>query len=235
MAEYPSPPEYPHGWFDPKELASQIVDIITLCPEIRLCYIGIGSKCFELLESREIGNGGNSAGNGGGSSSSGATTPITPTLPNAVGGVANGVVANGGGGNMEDAADLSEELEWDSDDDDEPDAENGGGDADGEAEDGFSGGEDHDHTPSTDASEHSETQSDGEPDAAIEAEVGAEGGEEQDGEEEEEDEEEGDGEAEDEEDDGFVEPGSGGVKLKLREILFYDDKVAIFRARHGRL
>lgn len=26
-----------------------------------------------------------------------------------------------------------------------------------------------------------------------------------------------------------------GVKLRLREILFYDDKVAIFKARHGKL
>jgi hypothetical protein len=32
-----------------------------------------------------------------------------------------------------------------------------------------------------------------------------------------------------------VELGKGGVGFKLREILFYDDKVAIFKARHGRL
>ena len=25
------------------------------------------------------------------------------------------------------------------------------------------------------------------------------------------------------------------LKLKLREILFYDDKVAVFKARHGKL
>lgn len=29
--------------------------------------------------------------------------------------------------------------------------------------------------------------------------------------------------------------GRGGARLRLREILFYDDKVAIFKARHGRL
>ncbi|KAK5172965.1 uncharacterized protein LTR77_003087 [Saxophila tyrrhenica] len=29
--------------------------------------------------------------------------------------------------------------------------------------------------------------------------------------------------------------GSRGVRLRLREILFYDDKVAVFKARHGRL
>ncbi|KAK4240687.1 hypothetical protein C8A03DRAFT_13019 [Achaetomium macrosporum] len=168
IADYPGPPEYPNGWFEPKELANQIVDIITLRPEIRLCYIGIGSKCFELLESRDTGNGGSSVNSS---------------------------------------------------------------DPDGEAEDAFSDGEDEGDTPATDASDAGETQSDGELDAAVEAEAGAEGGEEQD----EEEEEEGDGGDEDEDDDGFVDPGSGGIKLKLREILFYDDKVAIFRARHARL
>lgn len=29
--------------------------------------------------------------------------------------------------------------------------------------------------------------------------------------------------------------GKGKVRLRLREILFYDDKVAIFKARHGRI
>ena len=31
------------------------------------------------------------------------------------------------------------------------------------------------------------------------------------------------------------EDGPSKVRLRLREILFYDDKVAIFKARHGRL
>jgi hypothetical protein len=34
------------------ELAMQIVDIVTLCPEIQLCYMGLGTKCFEILENR---------------------------------------------------------------------------------------------------------------------------------------------------------------------------------------
>ncbi|CAN8098632.1 unnamed protein product [Discula destructiva] len=38
----------------------------------------------------------------------------------------------------------------------------------------------------------------------------------------------------DSDDDSFVEPRSP-TGLRLREILFYDDKVAIFKARHGRL
>lgn len=36
-------------------------------------------------------------------------------------------------------------------------------------------------------------------------------------------------------DEGGVAGGKGKLKLRLREILFYDDKVAVFKARHGRL
>ncbi|KAL9096439.1 MAG: hypothetical protein Q9165_001436 [Trypethelium subeluteriae] len=36
----------------PKELALQIVDIVTLRPEIELCYMGIMKKCFEILENK---------------------------------------------------------------------------------------------------------------------------------------------------------------------------------------
>ncbi len=38
------------------------------------------------------------------------------------------------------------------------------------------------------------------------------------------------------EENGFVpHEDKNAVQLKLREILFYDDKVSIFKARHGRL
>ena len=38
------------------------------------------------------------------------------------------------------------------------------------------------------------------------------------------------------EENGLVPPeDKNAVQLKLREILFYDDKVSIFKARHGRL
>lgn len=42
---------------------------------------------------------------------------------------------------------------------------------------------------------------------------------------------------EDEDDDDFEAEmaGSRRLRLRLREILFYDDRVAVFRARHGRL
>jgi len=45
--------DHPHGAnIDPQELAFQIVDIVTLRPEIELCYMGIGTKCFEILETK---------------------------------------------------------------------------------------------------------------------------------------------------------------------------------------
>jgi len=37
------------------------------------------------------------------------------------------------------------------------------------------------------------------------------------------------------EDYSFDVEGTSSARLKLREILFYDDKIAIFKARHGRL
>lgn len=36
-------------------------------------------------------------------------------------------------------------------------------------------------------------------------------------------------------DSGVGAGGKGRLRLRLREILFYDDKVAVFKARHGRL
>lgn len=59
----------------------------------------------------------------------------------------------------------------------------------------------------------------------------------EDSEEEEEDEDEDDFDDDDDDDDSFIhsEDGAGGPRLRLREILFYDDKVAIFKARHGKL
>jgi hypothetical protein len=43
--------DHPHGAnLDTHEMAMQIVDIVTLRPEIELCYMGLGSKCFEILE-----------------------------------------------------------------------------------------------------------------------------------------------------------------------------------------
>lgn len=45
--------DHPHGVnIDMHELALQIVDIVTLRPDIELCYMGLGGKCFEILENR---------------------------------------------------------------------------------------------------------------------------------------------------------------------------------------
>ncbi|AEO65445.1 uncharacterized protein THITE_68231 [Thermothielavioides terrestris NRRL 8126] len=151
--------EYPGGAFDPRELALQLVDIITLRPDIRLCYIGVGPKCFEILESTE---------------------------PARTGKRGAGAAAGAGAG-VEAHSDEGSDEEDDDDDEEEGEGEGEG--------------------------------------------VGGTNGE--DEEDEEEDDDDDDEEDEDDDDDGFVEPG--GIKLKLREILFYDDKVAIFRARHGKL
>lgn len=37
---------------NPKELALQILDIVSIRPEVGINYIGIHSKCFEILEKR---------------------------------------------------------------------------------------------------------------------------------------------------------------------------------------
>lgn len=132
---------------DSKDLALQIVDIITLCPKINLCYLGITSKCFEILEVRP-GCNLNDADDG--------PTPIN----------------NGDNGD---------------DENDENDEEDDGGDnVDGDDED----------------DEEADTES--EPSLT-----------------------------EDEQSD--IEEDKSRTRVRLREILFYDDKVSIFKARHGRL
>ncbi|SPQ19301.1 1de2fdfa-27ad-4fe8-801b-7844a025643e [Thermothielavioides terrestris] len=301
--------EYPGGAFDPRELALQLVDIITLRPDIRLCYIGVGPKCFEILESTEPARTGkrgsrpnsNSAVGG----ASGATTPVTPAPLHAPLGTTGGLVVGGGGGggggndpDVTDAFDPDESeddegevggapaavagagagaaagagagveahgdegSDEEDDDDDEEEGEGEGegvGGTNGEVQQvAVAGGHPEGNgvlmgtTPTTTTSHPEETQSEGEDDAEAAAAAapgvtfggtGVGFGHQQqqqqqpavedDEDEEEDDDDEDDEEDEDDDDDGFVEPG--GIKLKLREILFYDDKVAIFRARHGKL
>jgi hypothetical protein len=36
----------------PKELANQILNTVILRPEVELCYVGILTKCYEILEGR---------------------------------------------------------------------------------------------------------------------------------------------------------------------------------------
>lgn len=37
---------------DPKELALQILDIVSIRPDVGITYLGIQSKCYEILEKR---------------------------------------------------------------------------------------------------------------------------------------------------------------------------------------
>ncbi|KAK4906399.1 hypothetical protein LTR66_017720, partial [Elasticomyces elasticus] len=43
--------DHPYGRnIDPKEIAMSVLDIISLKPNIELCYLGVEKKCFEILE-----------------------------------------------------------------------------------------------------------------------------------------------------------------------------------------
>ncbi|KAF2084516.1 hypothetical protein K490DRAFT_49000 [Saccharata proteae CBS 121410] len=143
----------------PDELALQVVDIVTLRPDIELCYMGILTKCFEILENRS-------------STYEGGSTAAPPHD------------GSGGPGGGFGGLGMDEE-------DEDPDDE-------GEDEDGDGGGMEEDSESEGSEGSYDEFDDFGESDS-----------------------EEGD--------------GCGGPRLRLREILFYDDKVAIFKARHGRL
>jgi len=177
---------------EPRELAHQIADIITLRPEIRLCYVGIGAKCFEILEACDTGS---SSGASGVSSPDALAEGLANMQLHGSSAHINGMLAT----DQEEEEDTTDE-EDDEDDEEEVDAD--------DSEESEEDDEDEDdNTPTTGTSDPDETQSDNE---VVEQD-------------------------EDSDDDGFVEPDNGRVTLRLREILFYDDKVAIFRARHGKL
>lgn len=148
-----------------RELAMGVVDVVTLRPEVELCYLGIATKCFEILEKKPHSK--RSSSNNGTSATS------------------------------EDAEDDSADDDFHhSEDDDEH--ENGGT-----------------TTPVSAA-----------PAAAAPTSIDTE--EEVD----DHDDDDNDSRSSSEEE---VEPLAVKLKYKLREILFYDDKISIFRARHGRL
>jgi hypothetical protein len=148
--------DHPHGAnIDPRDLALQVVDIVTLRPEVELCYMGIANKCFEILENRPHN---------------------FDYHPNDMYTAADNAAAASGYAPIQDGEMTDEEEE------------------EIEEEDGIVG----------------------------------------------EDEDDLDGVVEDDDDDdddsfnGDV-GGKRQPKLRLREILFYDDKVSIFKARHGKL
>ena len=146
------------GVQDEKELALQVIDIITLRPEIELCYLAIAEKCFEVLESR-------------GSARD----------------------ARGTDHNLDVDAESDESDDDDDDEDDEDDEE------DDDADDATAT-----VNVNTAVANHEDSETDEEDyDSADE---GSELGD---------------------------DAAKCQLKFKLREILFYDDQVAIFKARHG--
>ncbi|GKT55418.1 F-box domain-containing protein [Colletotrichum tofieldiae] len=162
------------GNFDSRELALQLVDIITLRPEIQLCYVGISTKCFEILESKPV------------EESGASTTSVTAD---------HGVMGHDSGVDGED----------DEDDEDED------------------GTDDETASQVDEETSEEEGEDDDTPASAMEAEDSQS---------------EASAAAQDSDDDDSmrdVDCGHSRPRLRLREILFYDDKVAIFKARHGRL
>lgn len=157
----------------------QIVDIISLRPEIQLCYVGIVRKCFEILESK--------------------TPEGFGDLGVTSGQVGQGVASHQHAPNLDDNDDGDDDDGTEDGEDDseanstEPDVENQGNGHNGE------GDADHDDNSVLDLDSKSEASTDSETDSFRLASF---------------------------EDD---------CRLRLREILFYDDRVAIFKARHWRL
>ncbi|KAI4141940.1 MAG: hypothetical protein LQ341_003369 [Variospora aurantia] len=147
--------DHPHEQhFNAKELALQLMDIVSIRPEMELCYLGIANKCFEIIEGEE------------------AALPVHGSLTAA---------ANPG---LEYATSTDEDSDEGEDDDD-----------DDENEDGQTA-----HAPD-------DSDVDSQPERVEFSE------------------DEGTGL------DGFAKL----PRLELREILFYDDKISIFKARHSKL
>jgi hypothetical protein len=149
--------DHAHGSnIDPRELAYQILDIVHLRPEIELCYMGLSSKCFEILENR----------------------PSNYDLRH------DGMHAEGSGTGYvaHDPMLSDDESEATEDEDDE------------DVDDGVAVG--------AGASEETES----------EASDDAEG---------------------DSDDESVLHESHKGPKLRVREILFYEERVEAFRRRHG--
>lgn len=171
-----------------RELALQVLDIVTLRPDVSLCYLGIGPKCYEIYEAT--------------SSEDIKHDPSAPPGDS----ITTEAVAS--------SVDSNEVDETDEDPNEEIDEV-----------------------------------SDAEAEAEAEVEAGAEGdsgSESEDLNESDSDGDDGNGDEFDNssnsityddysDEDGSTDTGYGGnkVQLDIREILFYDEKVTIFKARHG--
>ena len=155
-----------HTEFEPRELALQIVDIITLRPEIDICYIGLWETCFEVLENKDVDER---------HSAQDASTNAANAGPGSVG--------------TDGHADSDDENDGEDEDEDEEVADQAA-------------------TPVI-TSDPDDTWSD--PGSGVQDDLG------------------------DDNDSDGAEEETRRPRLRLREILFYDDKVSIFKARHGRL
>ncbi|KAJ5139163.1 uncharacterized protein N7515_004011 [Penicillium bovifimosum] len=133
---------------DFKELALQILDIVSIRPELKIAYIGLHVKCYQILEARHDDNPGDFDDN--------PTTDYFPAL---------------------------------SDDEDE-----GWANPSNESDEDSGEGDDDQGTADTDLLSSDRDDYDSEPDE---------------------------------------EQGASRIRYRLQEILFYDEKVAIFKARHG--
>ncbi|KAL8839198.1 MAG: hypothetical protein Q9170_001847 [Blastenia crenularia] len=94
--------DYPYGHHvNAKELALQVLDIVAIVPNMELCYLGISTKCFEILEGVHDDDAGTSLHES-------SATPANP--------------------GPDDASDSDEESDNDDDDDDEEDEDDNGHD-----------------------------------------------------------------------------------------------------------
>ncbi|KAI4109806.1 MAG: hypothetical protein LQ339_001590 [Xanthoria mediterranea] len=151
--------DHAHGHhLDMKELALQVMDIVTLRPEVELCYLGISNKCFEILEGKYNDDATVSFPR----SETGATSP-------------QGSISG-----------SDEESEEEDDDEDDHD--------------------DLDQHPTASGPQHNGNSDSGD-ESFGESDVDSEGEERRERE----------------------------PNMKLREILFYDEKITIFKARHAKL
>ncbi|ERS96017.1 hypothetical protein HMPREF1624_07553 [Sporothrix schenckii ATCC 58251] len=185
----------------PYDLAMQIADIVTLRPDVQLCFVGIGAKCYEVVElhgsERDQADGdGSTAGGAGNGAATGS-------------GNVNGSSIDG---SIHDGSDTSSTSSEDDDDDDVDDSDGSADDEDA-AEDDDDDDDDDDAPPNAFAGPPGVPFHDGD-DADNLSDSG-------------------------DSDDSFLQDGDAGLprppRLQMREIFFYDDKVAIFKARHGRL
>ncbi|KAL2266606.1 hypothetical protein VTJ83DRAFT_5958 [Remersonia thermophila] len=272
---------YPTSGYAPQEVAQQVVDIVSLRPEVPLRYLGAGPKCFEIVELDNYDDIDDINDYSSDSSESTDDQNLGPfTDPNALANAMMGMqgleIVEGGGGsgtgaegvavdiNMDIAAEEDVEEDGDgeaavpSENDDAVDADvadvdnavqNGSVFPSPTAavvlelnqvqEQGESGLEEEEVVEQDQQGEDTEESLVAMPPPAVpdppvnDGNVGndqvatpkrAGHGDDND-----------DEEVENEDEEKFVSPGRAGVRLKLREILFYEDKVAIFRARHGRL